>query len=176
MNRWRWAFSGALVIVLAAVGGVALASIPDANGVIHACRKNSTGEIRVIDSATQTCPSGTVPLNWSQTGPQGPAGATGPASVNGYEIIRYSETVHGTGRFGAAVACPTGKVATGWDAWATDANGGGTGNVALGILSQNGDATQGTANQVNFSIDADFTQPVNGPGAIHASVVCIKAA
>jgi hypothetical protein len=174
MNRW-WVVSGVVVVVLAAIGGVALASIPGASGVIHACRKNSTGEIRVIDSATQTCPSGTVPLNWSQTGPQGAAGAKGQAGVSGYVVVRYSEAVQGTDRFGAAVACPTGKVATGWDAWATDANGRATGNVALGILSQNGDAMQATANQVNFSIDADFTQPVNGPGAIHASIVCINA-
>jgi hypothetical protein len=142
MNRWRWAFSSAVVVVLAAIGSVTLASVPDANGV----------------------------------GPPESAGSIGPPSFSGYMIVRYSETVQGAGRFGAAVACPTGKVAIGWDAWAVNANGGGTGNVALGILSQNGDATQATANQVNFSIDADFTQPVNGPGAIHASVVCIKAA
>lgn len=34
---------------------------------------------------------------------------------------------------------------------------------------------QATANQVNFGLNTDFTQPVNGPGATHASVVCIKA-
>jgi hypothetical protein len=43
--------------------------------------------LKVIDSAkVGTCPTGSTSLNWSQTGPQGPAGATGsqgPAGVQG---------------------------------------------------------------------------------------------
>jgi hypothetical protein len=133
MNRWRWIFPGAVVVVLTTIGGVALAGISDAN--------NSQG----------------LP------------------NISGYVIVRYNETVQGVGLFGAAVKCPGGKVAIGWDAWATNANGGATGNVAYGVLSKNGDPTQATANQVNFGLNADFTQPVNGPGAIHASIVCINA-
>lgn len=57
------------------LSGVAYASIPDAGGVIHGCRKNTDGSVRVIDSdAGQTCPNGWTAFNWSQTGPQGPAG------------------------------------------------------------------------------------------------------
>jgi hypothetical protein len=62
----------ALALVL--IGGAALASIPDANGVIHACRLNSNGSIRVIDTASQSCNGSETELTWSQTGPQGPAG------------------------------------------------------------------------------------------------------
>lgn len=69
---------------LALVGGVAVASVPDASGVIHGCRKASDGSVRVIDTAsTPTCPSGYVALNWSQAGPAGPAGAAGPAGPAG---------------------------------------------------------------------------------------------
>jgi len=34
------------------LSAVALASIPDSAGVIHGCRKNSTGDLRVIDDAS----------------------------------------------------------------------------------------------------------------------------
>jgi hypothetical protein len=77
MLRKIWMAAG-LVVAFLLVGGVALASIPDANGAIHGCRKNSDGSMRVIDSdAGQTCANGWTPLNWSQTGPQGPAGPSG---------------------------------------------------------------------------------------------------
>lgn len=58
-------------------GGVALATIPDGSGVIHGCYKNSTGALRVIDDATQTCTGPETAITWSQTGPQGPAGSDG---------------------------------------------------------------------------------------------------
>lgn len=70
-------------VVLVFAGGIAWASIPDANGVIHGCRKNTDGSLRVIDTDLgQTCANGWTPLNWSQTGPPGPAG---PAGVSGYD-------------------------------------------------------------------------------------------
>lgn len=50
------------------VSAVALASIPDSAGTIHGCYKTSTGMLKVIDSATQTCASGESALNWSQNG------------------------------------------------------------------------------------------------------------
>jgi len=69
-------------------GGMALASIPDAGGVIHGCYlttgpPQARGALRVIDTdAGQACVSGEIAITWNQTGPQGPegpAGATGPA-------------------------------------------------------------------------------------------------
>lgn len=53
---------------------VAYASIPGPDGVIHGCRKNSDGSLRVIDS-TATCPNGYTVLNWQQGG------------ITGYEIV-----------------------------------------------------------------------------------------
>ncbi len=77
----------ALAAAVISVSGIALASIPDASGVIHGCYKTSgpaQGVLGVIDTgAGQACPSGTTPLSWNQTGPQGPAGATGATGAQG---------------------------------------------------------------------------------------------
>jgi hypothetical protein len=72
-----------LVLALS-IGGVAMASIPDANRVIHGCYHSSGAHIlQVVDSQ---CPSGTTVLNWNQrgrTGPTGATGATGPTGATG---------------------------------------------------------------------------------------------
>jgi hypothetical protein len=73
-GRWRWAAPVAVVVALAA-GGIAYASIPDANGVIHGCYAKINGQLRVIDpSLGGACTSSEKPLNWNQTGPTGPRG------------------------------------------------------------------------------------------------------
>lgn len=61
-------------IIGAAVGGVALASIPGSDGTISGCYSKLTGALRVIDASKQKCPSYQVPISWSQTGPAGPPG------------------------------------------------------------------------------------------------------
>lgn len=79
---WQLLVAMAVTFVLAAVG-VAVATIPDGDGVIHGCYKksgNNKGMVRVIDTAvTVTCPTGFAPLNWNQQGPPGPQGIQGPA-------------------------------------------------------------------------------------------------
>jgi hypothetical protein len=60
-------------------GGVALATIPGGDGVIHSCYSN-TGGLRVIDAAAGGCRSNETALSWNQ---QGPAGAPGPAGPSG---------------------------------------------------------------------------------------------
>lgn len=88
--RKRLVPSPALAVSLAAltvaVGGVAFASIPGPDGVIHACVANGNlvaqvaalkGALRVIDSG-ESCGAGETPLNFNQTGPPGPAAT--PAS------------------------------------------------------------------------------------------------
>jgi hypothetical protein len=55
-----------VVVVAIAVGGIAYASIPDSNGVIHGCYVKTTGKLRVIDSAGNECLSSEKPLSWSQ--------------------------------------------------------------------------------------------------------------
>lgn len=72
----------AIIAVLISFGGVAYASIPGPDGVIHGCRKTTDGSARIIDSAA-SCPSGFTAINWNQTGPQGPVGATGATGAAG---------------------------------------------------------------------------------------------
>jgi hypothetical protein len=79
LNRRGWV-SAAVVLVMAGV--VAYASIPDANGIIHACYKRSSGTLRIIENAEQ-CRENETSLTWNQTGPQGPAGVVGPAGLQG---------------------------------------------------------------------------------------------
>ena len=93
--------AGLLLAVGLAGGGtaVAVATVPDAGGVIHACYSVSNGEpapnatLTVIDpSANQTCsttapPAGGPPpqreLTWNQQGPPGQQGQQGPQGAPG---------------------------------------------------------------------------------------------
>src|SRR5262249_8841704 len=86
MKLWtgrRLSLLALVVGVGVAVGGIAYASIPDANGVIHGCYRPTTGELIVIKSDGKGCETGWTPLNWSQTGPTGLAGPTGPTGSSG---------------------------------------------------------------------------------------------
>jgi hypothetical protein len=79
-----------LVVLVAAVA--AAASIPDAQGVIHACRDRKSGALRVIDTeAGQSCSSREAALTWNQTGPAGPAGPAG--SIAGAYVVTSPEYV-----------------------------------------------------------------------------------
>src|SRR5207248_2330580 len=40
----------------------------DAQGVIHGCVNKTSGALRVVDSATQSCATSETPLNWNQRG------------------------------------------------------------------------------------------------------------
>jgi hypothetical protein len=69
----------ALIGVLTAltVGvGFAIASIPDASGVLHACYQKNQGQLRLVESASNCRPSEKA-TSWSQTGPPGPPGPPG---------------------------------------------------------------------------------------------------
>jgi hypothetical protein len=102
------------MVALLLVGGVAAASVPDVNGVIHGCRKNTDGSLRVIDTAkVSTCPNGYTALDWSQTGPQGPAGPAGPAGVSGWEIVTVLTPIDAATTKGATAYCPPDKVVLG---------------------------------------------------------------
>jgi Collagen triple helix repeat (20 copies) len=82
-TKRRWgrrtlAILAAALAILAVGGGVALATIPGSDGVIHGCYAKSGGALRVIDASVTTCKTGETSLDWSMTGPQGPAGLQGP--------------------------------------------------------------------------------------------------
>lgn len=66
---------GALVALAVGVG-FAVASIPDASGVFHACYKKHQGQLRLVESASACRPSEKA-TSWSQTGPPGPPGPPG---------------------------------------------------------------------------------------------------
>jgi hypothetical protein len=109
---------------LAALTGVAYATIPGGDGVIVGCYKNSGSNLRVIDAAVDTCGPNETALPWSQTGPQGTSGAPGEPGapgISGYEIVSNSvvrESGFGVG--GGFVNCPAGKVPLGGGAGVSD--------------------------------------------------------
>jgi hypothetical protein len=91
--RVAWSAVGVVALV-ATVGGIASASIPDSNGVIHGCYATKDGTLRLVDpSAGQSCdPKKEGPVTWNAQGPAGPpgsAGSQGPpgpsGSTHGYE-------------------------------------------------------------------------------------------
>jgi len=65
---------GVVLGAILASAGIAVASIPDSNGVIHGCyltsgNPNVRGALRVIDTdAGQTCGSGETAISWDQQG------------------------------------------------------------------------------------------------------------
>ena len=77
---------GGLALIVA-TGGIAVAAIPDEDGVIHAC-VSADGAVRVIDPSSsdpkkRSCKSTEKPLDWNQQGEPGAAGATGPVGPTG---------------------------------------------------------------------------------------------
>ena len=122
----------AVALALVASVGIAMAAIPGSGGVIHGCYLKAVGTLRVIDDTKTACNSKLeVPLNWSQTGPQGaigatgvtgsagPAGPTGPAGaagaagangVSGLEIVSSSSALDSSSSKTQDVTCPAGKV------------------------------------------------------------------
>ena len=83
MNASQFGWSRALLLtaILAALGGIVGATIPDPSGVYHGCLKN--GNLRVIDSATESCKQNETPITWNQTGPDGIQGPQGPQGIQG---------------------------------------------------------------------------------------------
>jgi hypothetical protein len=110
MNR-RWILLGALVTA-AALGSVAWAAIPDANGVIHACYKQSNGALRVFDASAESCDASENPISWSQSG------------LSGYEVKLASSATDSAANKGVLVHCSRGKELLGGGA-RVDAGGGG---------------------------------------------------
>ena len=73
------------IVVALGVVAIAQAAIPDANGVIHGCYHQNSGDLRVVDKGI-ACANNETALSWSQTGPQGqqgPQGQPGPQGPQG---------------------------------------------------------------------------------------------
>ena len=104
-SKLTYANVAATAALVLGLGGFAIASIPNANGVITGCYAK-TGELRVIDEEDgQTCGDDTL-LRWNQQGPQGvqgPQGKPGRDGTNGadgapgrsagpaYHVLRTSD-------------------------------------------------------------------------------------
>src|SRR5581483_2006916 len=75
----RALISVAAVVAVLAASGIAYATIPDANGVIHGCYATKDGSLRVVDTGSGgACDAKKEkPLDWNRSGPTGPAGPTG---------------------------------------------------------------------------------------------------
>jgi hypothetical protein len=90
------------------VGSVAWATIPDADGVIHACLKNGVPRIVDVD-AGESCKASERPLDWNQAGQPGTSGG-----VSGYQLLTGDAVTLGPGASGeASVTCPEGTRALG---------------------------------------------------------------
>jgi len=63
-------------------GGVAYAAIPDASGLIQGCYKQASGQLRVVESASD-CSSAELAISWNQRGEKGDAGPVGPQGPKG---------------------------------------------------------------------------------------------
>jgi len=75
--------TGLVAVLLALAGGVAYATIPGSDGVIHACYSRSGGALRVVDASVTGCKSGETSLDWNVRGPAGPQGAAGAGGPTG---------------------------------------------------------------------------------------------
>lgn len=97
ITRKRLSLVGALGAAGLLIGGVAYASIPGGDGVIHGCYKMSNpakGSLIAIDSAA-SCPNGYKGLDWNQTGAQGeegPQGEQGPQGKSGPVAVHVVES------------------------------------------------------------------------------------
>jgi hypothetical protein len=83
--RWAGKPSPALIVaviaLVAAVGGYAVAAVPDGQGRIVSCYAKKSGKLRVL--VRGSCRRNETRLRWNQTGPAGPAGAVGATGAPG---------------------------------------------------------------------------------------------
>jgi hypothetical protein len=81
LTRSRVALA-ALTVAAISAGGIAYAAIPDGTGLIHGCRAEPGGALRVIDSEQgEACRPNETELTWNQTGPRGSQGPAGTAKA-----------------------------------------------------------------------------------------------
>jgi hypothetical protein len=71
----------AVVALVIAATGFAIAKIPGKGGVVHACYKKKGGALRVVKGTK--CPRGTKALSWNQRGRKGSKGAAGSTGATG---------------------------------------------------------------------------------------------
>lgn len=93
------------VVALGIAGGIAYATIPDADGVIHACANPGGGAIRVIDTDLgQSCRASEVALDWNRQGRPGVSGLHRVAAMSAIDSENFKDV---------AADCPDGMRVTG---------------------------------------------------------------
>jgi hypothetical protein len=157
-----------IVLLLLMVGSVAYASIPDSQGVIHACRKLNApdkGLLRAIDSeAGQSCPAGWAPLNWDQSVPVGTV--TGLTTVDD-EV--YAPGAPGNVGGGTIYCLSSHPKLVGSLAWETD----NTGGVHIAPINTR-PATVGADGRegVDFLVNGELVN--NDRVLLHMRAICAK--
>jgi hypothetical protein len=104
--------------VLATAGGIAYATIPAGDRVIHGCYAKGGGVLRVVDpsSGQQECPGKQTPISWNQQGAKGVTGLRGPTGPQGSSGTSTFTVFSGGMVPGTSVArafCPAGMQVTG---------------------------------------------------------------
>lgn len=187
----------ASVALIVSLAGVAYATIPGGDGVIHSCYANDTGAIRVIDQDQgQACdPNTETALDFNQTGPQGPAGP-GAQYFKGSVGLGQSRDIVYVAGVTLNVACDssTGKVFVTFetDSHHYDASGwvskGGNGSPATTISDENvtGALQNSSSHQldesvivnpdvntafVQFNLHAVYQPQGSGPCAIEGTAI-----
>jgi Collagen triple helix repeat (20 copies) len=84
--------AGTATLMLAAGTAVATAAVMSSaspvssSGVIDGCWTNAAingSHVIVLQDQGTSCPKGTTPISWNQSGPPGPTGPAGPAGLTG---------------------------------------------------------------------------------------------
>jgi hypothetical protein len=99
---------------IGAVAGTMVSAHGGDNNLIHACVRNSSGAIRIVD-ANASCAGNETPLDWNRA-------VTG-GGVSGLEVVSSQSPVIPDGRWSETVSCPSGKNAFGGGAKFTLADG-----------------------------------------------------
>src|SRR3954451_21965900 len=70
--------------ILAGATGVAYATaaVVTSSGVIHACKNDTNGDLRMV-SAASTCRNSESAVDWNAEGPKGDRGPAGPTGATG---------------------------------------------------------------------------------------------
>jgi len=72
-----------ILIAAGLAGGIAWAAVPGAGAVIDGCYQKNEGNLRVIDTATDSCRPSELPISWNAQSVGGARGAPGEPGAPG---------------------------------------------------------------------------------------------
>ncbi|HUH15048.1 MAG TPA: hypothetical protein VML35_04120 [Gaiellaceae bacterium] len=161
IGRRRGRLAIAAIAIFGVAGGIAFASIPGADGVIHGCYRSAAGDVqgqlRVVEDPA-SCRSNETPIQWNEQGVAGPAGPAGADGADGEDGADGQDGADGSSPTVAQLAPGDANCADGGAA-ITDA----AGTTAYVCNGGQGPAGQDGADGAPFS--GTFTSP-NGQFSI----------